>query len=74
MVHIRDNLTLRACRLIANIKAEDMAATVGVTIDTWYKWEKGRSFPNAPQMAKILDYFEEKGFIVHLNEIKFFTE
>lgn len=74
MVNIRDNLTLRACRLIANIKAEEMAATVGVTVDTLYKWEKGRSFPNAPQMAKILDCFKAKGFIVNLNEINFFSK
>ena len=40
MVRIRDNLTLKACRIIADIKAEDMAADVGITVDTLYKWEK----------------------------------
>lgn len=72
MVKIRDNLTLKACRIIANIKAEDMAAYVGITVDTLYKWEKGRSFPNAPQLVKILNCFAEKGYAVDVGEIKFF--
>jgi DNA-binding XRE family transcriptional regulator len=72
LVNIRDNLTLKACRIIANIKAEDMADFVGVTVDTLYKWEKGKSFPNAPQMVKIIRCFENKGYAVGINEIKFF--
>ena len=72
MVKIRDNLTLKACRIIADIRAEDLAAAAGVTVDTLYKWEKGRSFPNMPQMNKIVQYFAEKGFCVEVNEINFF--
>ena len=72
MVNIRDNLTLKACRIIANIKAEDMASDVGVTVDTIYKWEKGKSFPNAPQMVKIIRCFANKGYAVGIDEIKFF--
>lgn len=72
MVKIRDNLTLRACRLIANIEAKDMADYVGVTVDTLYKWEKGKSFPNAPQMVKILNRLECAGYVVNINEINFF--
>ena len=72
MVNIRDNLTLKACRIIANIKAEDMADFVGVTADTIYKWEKGKSFPNAPQMVKIIQCFANKGYVVGLDEINFF--
>ena len=72
MVNIRENLTLKACRIIANIKADELAAAVGVTVDTLYKWEKGRSFPNAPQMVKIIDFFATKGYIVDVNDIKFF--
>lgn len=73
MVNMRDNLTLKTCRLIANVKAEELAESVGVTVDTIYKWEKGRSFPNAPQMVKILKCFANKGYIVNINDINFFV-
>lgn len=72
MVKIRDNLTLKACRIIADIKAEELAKAAGVTVDTLYKWEKGKSFPNMPQMNKIVQYFADKGFYVEVNEINFF--
>jgi DNA-binding XRE family transcriptional regulator len=72
MKNIRDCLTLKACRIIADVKAEDMAKDVGVTVDTIYKWEKGRSFPNAPQMLKILNCFAKKGYVVNMEDIKFF--
>ena len=72
MIRISENLTLKACRIIANIKAEDMADFVGVTADTLYKWEKGKSFPNAPQMVKIIKCFANAGYVVDINEIKFF--
>lgn len=73
MLKIRDNLTLKACRIIADIKAEEMAEAVGVTVDTFYKWEKGKSFPNAPQMIKIIKCFAEKGYAVEINDINFFS-
>ena len=73
MVNIRDNLTLKACRIIANIKAEDMADFVGVTVDTLYKWEKGKSFPNAPQMVKIIQCLANEGYVIGIDEIKFFS-
>ncbi len=72
MVNIRDNLTLKACRIIADIKAEEIAAAAGVTVDTLYKWEKGKSFPNLPQMNKIIQCFADKGFCVKVSDIKFF--
>ena len=72
MVNIRESLTLKACRIIADIKAEEIAEAAGVGVDTIYKWEKGKSFPNAPQMIKIIDCFAKKGYVVELNDIKFF--
>lgn len=72
MVNIRDNLTLKACRIIANIKAEEIAAATGVGVDTVYKWEKGRSFPNAPQMVEIIECFAKKGYIIDMCDINFF--
>lgn len=72
MKNVCDKLTLKACRVIAGIRAEEIATAVGVTVDTVYKWEKGRSFPTAPQMVKYLECFAEKGFIIDLRNIKFF--
>ena len=72
MVNIRDNITLKACRVIANIKAEEIADTLGVNVDTLYKWEKGKSYPSAPQMVKIINLFAAKGYILDVNDIKFF--
>ena len=74
MVNIRDNLTLKACRIIANVRAEELAAAVGITVDTLYKWEKGKSFPNAPQTIKIIKYFADKGFYVDISSINFFNQ
>lgn len=72
MVNIRDSITLKACRVIADLKAEEVAEAINITVDTLYNWERGRSYPNAPQMVKLLKLFEEKGYIIDVNDIKFF--
>lgn len=72
MANIGDKLTLKACRVIADIKVEEIATAVGVTVDTVYKWERGKSYPTAPQMVKYLECFAKKGFIIDLSKIKFF--
>ena len=74
MVNIRERLTLRAYRITAGIKAQEIALTVGVTTDTVYKWERGKSFPNAPQMIKILELFAAKGYAIDINDINFFSQ
>ena len=71
MINIRDNLTLKSCRIIAGIKAEEIAEAAGVTVDTIYKWEKGKSFPNAPQMVSIIKYFAKRGYAVSMEDINF---
>lgn len=73
MVNIRDKITLKACRIIADIKAEEIADAAGVGVDTLYKWEKGKSHPTAPQMVKIINLFAAKGYLLELNDINFFT-
>ena len=72
MVNIRDSITLKACRIIADIKAEDIDDAAGVGVDTLYKWERGKSHPTAPQMVKIIKLFAEKGYIIDVNDINFF--
>jgi DNA-binding transcriptional regulator YiaG len=74
MKNIRDNISLKACRIIAGVKAKEIATATGVTVDTVYKWEKGKSFPNAPQMLKIIQCFENKGYTVDIGDIKFFNQ
>ena len=74
MVKIRDSLTLKACRIIVDVPAEELADFVGVKVDTLYKWEKGRSYPNAPQMAKIIQCFANKGYSVEIGEINFLAQ
>lgn len=74
LINISENLTLKACRIIANIRAEEMANYLGITVDTLYKWEKGKSFPNLPQMRKIVDLFAEKGYALDINDINFFVQ
>ncbi len=71
MKNIRECLTLKACRAIANIDAKELADAVGVTVDTIYKWEKGRSYPTAPQTVKIINLFADKGYIVEIDDIIF---
>ena len=74
MIKIRENLTLKACRIIADIKVEEIAKAAGVTVDTVYKWEKGRSFPNAPQMVNIIKCFAKNGYVLDVTEINFFNQ
>ena len=72
MVNIRDRITLKSCRITTGVKAEEIAEVAGVTVDTVYKWERGGSYPTAPQMIKIIKCFAGKGYYVDMNDIKFF--
>lgn len=74
MIKIQENLTLKSCRIAAGFRADEIADVAGVTVDTLYKWEKGRSFPNAPQMVKIIKYFEKNGYALDLCDINFFNQ
>lgn len=71
MVRIRDNLTLKACRVIANIEAKELAKAVGVSVDTVYSWEKRRTHPNTPQIQKLIRFYADKGYIVEIHDINF---
>ena len=72
LIDISQKLTLKACRIIANIKADELANYVGVTVDTLYKWERGKSFPDLIQMRRIVKYYAEKGYIIDLDKLNFF--
>ena len=73
MIKVQENLTLKSCRIAAGIRADEIAEAAGVTVDTVYKWEKGRSFPNAPQMVNIIKYFAKHGYALNITDINFFN-
>ena len=64
-------ITLKACRTNIGLTAKAIGEIVGVTADTIYKWERGASAPTAPQMAKMLEVYASKGFMVELKDIIF---
>ncbi len=64
-------ITLKACRANIGMTAKAVGKIIGVTEDTIYKWERGASAPTAPQMVKMLDLYESKGFVVELKDIIF---
>lgn len=65
-------LSLKACRVNVGATAKEMGSALGVSEDTVYNWESGKYAPRAKQMSKILDFFEEKGMIVTIDDINFF--
>ena len=71
MVNIRNNLTLKGIRITTKVKAQELADILGVTVDTVYKWENAKSYPSAPHMVKILNFYASKGYIVDINDIIF---
>lgn len=73
MVNISENLTLKACRMVARIRAAELAKSVGVSQSTLYRWEKGESHPTGDQMAGIVHCFAEHGYLVDINDINFFA-
>ncbi|MDF9825002.1 transcriptional regulator with XRE-family HTH domain [Breznakia sp. PF5-3] len=46
-------MTLKACRVNANLKIKDVAKIVGKTERTIKNWESGRSIPNGIDLKKL---------------------
>jgi transcriptional regulator with XRE-family HTH domain len=44
------NNVIKEARLERNLKQEDVAAYVGVTVQTYSKWENGKTEPKASQV------------------------
>ncbi|WP_416308572.1 helix-turn-helix transcriptional regulator [Neptunicella sp. SCSIO 80796] len=44
---------IKDARLKQNLKQEDAAEAVGVTVQTYSKWENGKTEPKASQIVKI---------------------
>ncbi|MDN0046564.1 helix-turn-helix transcriptional regulator [Megasphaera hexanoica] len=58
--------TLKALRANKNWTQKEAAEAVGVSLETWANWERGKSFPDVPKIRKI-----EKVFKVRYNELIF---
>ena len=61
-------VTLRQLRKLNDLSQQDTADALGINVGTWINWEKQNTFPNAPQIAKIEEFFD-----VHYDDIIFFN-
>ncbi|HHW6483062.1 TPA: helix-turn-helix transcriptional regulator [Staphylococcus aureus] len=61
----KEPVTLKTLRA----KYDLTQAKAGVSADVWHNWEKGKTFPNVPQLKKI----EEK-FDISYDDIIFLTK
>ncbi|MBO0458350.1 helix-turn-helix transcriptional regulator [Enterococcus hulanensis] len=59
-------VTLKGLRAMKNWTQKETAKRVGVSVDTWANYEKGKTFPDVPIIKKI-----EKVFDVSYNDIIF---
>lgn len=50
-------ITLKAARANANMNRVEAAKKLGVSVDTLFNWENGRTFPNVPQIKRIEDVY-----------------
>lgn len=49
--------TLKALRANKCFTQDEAANAVGVSVDTWANWEKGKSYPDVPKIKKIEEVF-----------------
>ena len=61
-------ITLKAARVNANMSRPEAAKKIGVSVDTLFNWENGKTFPNVPQIVKI-----EQAYGVSYSDISFFV-
>lgn len=51
-------ITLKAARINRNLTQSEAGARIGVTEDTISNWERGKSFPNVPQLKRIEEVYQ----------------
>ena len=59
-------ITLKAARVNRGYTQDAAAKIIGVTVDTISNWDRGKSFPNVPQLKRI-----EEAYGVTYNELIF---
>lgn len=60
---------LKEARLKKNLKQEDAAKLVGVTVQTYSKWENGKTEPKASQVVKLSDVLGVSVYAICKGEI-----
>lgn len=63
-----EKITLKAARANVNLSRPEAAKKIGVSTDTLFNWEKGKTFPTVPQIAKI-----EEAYNVKYSDLSFFV-
>lgn len=63
------SLTLKAARINAGLKQTEAAAKLDVSVDTLSNWERGKTYPDVPQLKQIEDLYgvEYRDIIFCLN-------
>ena len=64
-------LTLKACRINVKVTARDMGQAIGVSESTIYNWEAGKYAPARKHLPNILNFFEENGMHISMDDINF---
>ncbi|BEV55397.1 hypothetical protein V305_02237 [Staphylococcus aureus H47224] len=54
----KEPVTLKTLRAKYDLTQAKAGAKVGVSSDVWHNWEKGKTFPNVPQLKKIEEEFD----------------
>ncbi len=62
------DITLKNLRTNFDLTQKQAAKLVGVSEDTWRRWEKEQTFPDVPKINRI-----EQVFNVNYNDIVFLT-
>lgn len=62
------DITLKNLRTSFDLTQKQAAKLVGVSEDTWRRWEKEQTFPDVPKINRI-----EQVFNVNYNDIVFLT-
>jgi DNA-binding XRE family transcriptional regulator len=50
-------VSLKAARINANLGQKEAASEIGVSPETLANWEKGKSYPNVPQITRIEEVY-----------------
>lgn len=61
-------MTLKAIRVNLGLNQEEAAEKLGIQLRTLSNWENAKTFPNVPQIEKIMDVYG-----VHYDDINFLT-
>lgn len=53
-------VNLKAARINVNLGQKEAASALGIAPETLANWERGKSFPNVPQITKIEELYHVK--------------